>query len=238
MNSSELKGFLTGLMFGDGYIDKGVTKRRFEIKTIYKDFADKIKELLDSCNCFDTFILYTKRYTDKNNVNHKQNWCVNIRSCPYFAKKYHHFYDDYKKRVISKEAIEWLTPMGIAYWYMSDGYICLVGKTKGLIRDRRVDFCTDRYDYNTVVRLQEMFKKRFDIETSLIKRDNFYRIRIKKASYKKFYDIVFPYVNDIPSMRFKLYFGYALKPNWMDEEMWAYQNELRSVIALTDKAEG
>lgn len=32
MNSSELKGYLTGLIVGDGYIDKGVTKRAFEIK--------------------------------------------------------------------------------------------------------------------------------------------------------------------------------------------------------------
>ena len=32
MNSSELKGYLTGLIVGDGCIGKGVTKRTFEIK--------------------------------------------------------------------------------------------------------------------------------------------------------------------------------------------------------------
>lgn len=238
MKASELKGFLTGLMFGDGYIDKGVTKRRFEIKTIYKDFAEKIKEEIDSCNSFKCFIIFRKGYIDKNNVNHKDNWCVNIKSCPYFAKKYHHFYDDYKKRTASKEAMEWLTPMGLAYWYMSDGYICLVGKTKGFIRDRRIDFCTDRYDYNTVARFIKMLKNRFDIESSVIKRNNTYRIRIRQKSYKNFYNLIFPYVNEIPSMRFKLYFGYSSKPNWMNEEMWEYQNKLKSAIALTSNVEG
>lgn len=42
MNSSELKGYLTGLIVGDGYIDGGVTKRAFAIKSINKEFIYKI----------------------------------------------------------------------------------------------------------------------------------------------------------------------------------------------------
>lgn len=40
MNSSELKGYLTGLIIGDGTIGKGITKRSFAIKSICKDFID------------------------------------------------------------------------------------------------------------------------------------------------------------------------------------------------------
>ena len=43
MNSSELKGYLTGLIIGDGHIDKGITKRAFEIKNTHFDFIQKIK---------------------------------------------------------------------------------------------------------------------------------------------------------------------------------------------------
>lgn len=237
MNSSELKGFLTGLMYGDGFIEKGVTKRSFKIKTIYKDFAEKIKSNFDECNVFETKIFFHNGYT-KNNVNHKDWYELSIKSHPYFAKKYHHFYDDYKNRIASKESLNWLTPMGLAYWYMSDGYICLVGKTKGFIRDRRIDFCTDRYSLETINKMREMLMKKFNISTSIIKRNNFYRIRIKKESYLTFYQLVSPYIIEIPSMHYKLYLGYNIKPDWIPEEIWEIQNKLKSAIALTDKAEG
>lgn len=237
MNSSELKGFLTGLMFGDGYIDKGITKRSFRIKTIYQDFAEQIKKNFDDCNVFTTSVKFHKGYI-KDNVNHKDSYEVFVKAHPYFVKKYHHFYDDYKNRIASKESLNWLTPMGLAYWYMSDGYICLVGKTKGFIRDRRVDICTDRYNLETINFLIDMLYNNFNIKCSLIKRDKFYRIRIKRESYLTFYNLIFPYVDNIPSMRYKLYFGFNNKPNWMTEEMWKYQNKLRSATALTNNVEG
>ena len=77
MNSSELKGFLTGLMFGDGYIDKGITKRSFRIKTIHQDFAEQIKENFDGRNVFSISIKSHNGYT-KDNVNHKKCYEVCI----------------------------------------------------------------------------------------------------------------------------------------------------------------
>lgn len=52
MKSSELKGFLTGLLIGDGSIDKGVTKRAFSIKSVDKSFIDKIETEIKSCTNF------------------------------------------------------------------------------------------------------------------------------------------------------------------------------------------
>lgn len=52
MESSELKGYLTGLIVGDGYIDSGVVKRRFEIKSIDRNFINKIKTDIESCSNF------------------------------------------------------------------------------------------------------------------------------------------------------------------------------------------
>lgn len=238
MKSSELKGFLTGLMFGDGYIDKGITKRSFTIKTIHKDFADKIKEYIETCETFKVRIDFHKEYIDKNGVKHKDCWELIISSHPYFAKKYHHFYNDYKRRIISKEAMNWINAIGLAYWYMSEGYICLIGKNKGFITNRRVELCTERFDYNTIIRISHMLQSKYMLYTSVIKHYNSYRIRIKKESYNTFYHLIFPYINEIPSMQYKLYFGYNSKPEWMNDEMWEYQNKLKSAIALTDKAEG
>lgn len=236
MHSSELKGFLTGLMFGDGYIDKGVTKRGFRIKTIYSDFADDIANKLQSCT-FDLSNNYHQA-RDSNGVHHKEYWEIITKAHPYFAKKYHHFYNDNRKRRISKEAMNWLTPMGLAYWYMSDGYIYLVGKTKGFIRDRRIDLCTDRFSYDTVVAITNMLQSKYNLQCSIIKRNDRYRVRIKRDSYSTFYNLIAQYIFPIKSMQYKLYFGYNTKPDWMNDQMWQLQLELRSATTLTDNAEG
>lgn len=235
MNSSELKGYLTGLIFGDGCIDKGITKRAFEIKSIDKNFIDKIKNDIESCTNFQISIKYTPAH-ERCGCNHKESWMLRIKAHPYFNKKYHHFYDDYKNRIASKEALNWITPNGIANWYMCDGYVCLVGRTKGVIKNRRIDFCTDRYNLNTIKSMKDMFNKRFDIQTSIVKRGKFYRLRVCQNSYEKFINLVYPYMVD--TMMYKLYLGYEYQPKWMSDDMWNLQKNLQSAITLTDNAEG
>ena len=235
MKSSELKGFLTGLLIGDGTIDKGVTKRAFRIKSIDKNFIDTIEKEIKSCTNFTTYIKYTPEHFSSG-CNHKENWEFSIKAHPYFNKIYHKFYNDYRHRIISKYIPKYLTPYGIALWYMSDGYICLVGKNKNKICNRRIDFCTDRYTYNEIESLQKMMLNKFNISCSIIKRGEFYRLRVKMTSYETFFNLVYPYI--IPSMQYKLYFGYEQQPKWMSDHMWNLQNSIKSAITLTDNAEG
>lgn len=235
MNSSELKGYLTGLIFGDAIIDKGVTKRALRIQSINKDFIDKIEQDLNSCTNFDISVRY---FPEKfsNGCNHKEHWELYIKAHPYFAKKYHHFYTDERKRWASKESLEWLNDAGLANWYMSDGYICLVGKTKGNIYNRRIEISTDRYSVETINAMRDMLKKKFGISTSIIKRGKLYRIRILMDSYEKFINIVYPHLTD--SFKYKAYLGYEYQPKWMSDNLWDIQKNLQSAIALTSDVEG
>lgn len=235
MNSSKLKGYLTGLIIGDGHIDSGVTRRAFVIKNINKDFIEKIKSDLDACTNFEICVKYIPM-CEKDGVNHKEHWVLRISAHPYFAKKYHHFYDDNKKRRISKESSTWFNDATLANWYMSDGYICLVGKTKGNIKSRRVDICTDRYNQATIDRLINILFNKFNIKSNKIKRGNKYRIRILKESYETFFNFIYPYIVD--SMKYKLYLGYEFQPEWMSDEMWNLQESLKSAVAITSKVDG
>lgn len=228
LNSSELKGYLTGLIIGDAYITSGIQKRRLELKSTNKDFVEKVYCDLASCTNFKMRIVTNAAYT-KDGVNHKESYTLVISAHPYFAKKYHHFYDDNRRRVVSAEAMKWITPAGIANWYMSDGYVCLVGKTKGDVRNRRVDISTDRYSYETNARLSEMMLKRFGIHTSVIKRGKSYRLRVQNESYEDFFSLIAPYVT--PSMKYKLYLGYEKKPERFSEGFWEFQDWLGSAIA-------
>ena len=136
MNSSELKSYLTGLILGDGYIDSGVVKRSFHIATINEDWANKIYSDITSATNFKTKIFSKEPYVGKDGTNHKKSWWIRIESHPYFAKKYHWFYNDYRKRIITKKALESLNWNGWANWFMSDGYIVRVGLESGKIYNR------------------------------------------------------------------------------------------------------
>ena len=235
MNSSELKGYLTGLIIGDGCIESGITKRAFAIKSINYNFIKKIEADLKSCTIFNINIRHTPEHFSYG-CNHKESWELRIKAHPYFAKKYHHFYDDNRNRIISKEAMSWLTPNGLANWYMSDGYVCLVGKTKGIITNRRMDICTDRYSLETIEKLSNLLYDKFEIHTSIVKRERFHRIRISNRSYINFINLIRPYV--VRGFEYKLYLGYEQKPIWMSDDFWNYQQNLNSAIALTSNVEG
>jgi hypothetical protein len=156
MKSSELKGYLTGLILGDGTIDKGVTKRSFRIKSVNFDFIEKIERDLKK-NTNWTIIVKEFNETIKDGVHRKPYKELIIKANPYFSKIYHYFYNDNRSRLISEKYLRSLSPEGLANWFMSDGYITLVGKTKGTIKDRRVELCTDRYNRKDVEKIQKYF---------------------------------------------------------------------------------
>ncbi len=233
MNSSELRGFLTGLILGDGTIDSGTSKRSFAIKSIHKDFIDRIENEISSCSGFRSKISFTPCHYS-GGCQHKDSWEYRIVAHTYFAKIYHCFYDDYRHRIISTKALNWLTPYGLANWYMSDGYVCLVGKTKGRIKDRRVDFCTDRYSQKDIQKIQRCFLSKFGIKTTMIKREGFFRIRVHKDSYPAFFQLIVPYI--VPSMMYKVYLGYEQRPEWMSDSLWTLQENLKSANPLCSVA--
>lgn len=235
MNSSELRGFLTGLILGDGYIDKGVHKRSFSIKSINKEFIEYISNCVDKVTNFRWFIRHSPAHFSAG-CEHKESWKFVIKAHPYFNKIFHYFYNDNRHRKIYSKTLSWLTPRGLANWYMSDGYVCLVGKTKGTIKDRRVDLCTDRYFKEDVTLIMNILKKKFNIDSSIIKRNNTYRIRIKKSSYEVFFTLISPYV--VSSMIYKMYLGYENKPNMFSDEFWEFQQSLISATTQTDNAVG
>jgi hypothetical protein len=235
MNSSELKGFLTGLILGDACIDHGITNRPLRIKSINDDFIYQIRDELESCTNFK-IIVREYEPSFRNGVHRKRYWELTIKRHPYFAKIYHHFYKDNGRRTASGWAMNWLTAYGLANWYMSDGYVCLVGKTKDRVYNRRVEICTDRYDLKTIKRMQYMLADKFDIYTSLVKRNHRYRLHIAVNSYETFIWLVKPYIVD--SMQYKLYLGYGKQPKWMSDQLWEFQECLRSATTLPDYAEG
>lgn len=224
MNSSTLKSYLTGLILGDGFIGRGNSKRPFYIKSIYKDFVQKIKRDLDESTNFETKIQEFDERTGIDGVHHKPYWELSIKSHPYFSKIYHEFYNDFSKRIISKKSLERLDWNGYANWYMSDGYIVKVGKESGIIVDRRVELCTDRYSKNSVEFLKQFLEYNFNYKIKIVKRGNIQRIRISLLDAQNFLYNISPFV--ISSFYYKLDMAYTYKPKWMNDD---YYNLMKNI---------
>lgn len=236
LNSSELRGFITGLILGDGTIDKGVTKRAFRIKSINYDFIHYIGECLRKATNFKIEIKHHPA-SCRDGVYRKSYYELCIKAHPYFNKKYNHFYDDYRNRRVTKEALSWLNPRGLAAWYMSDGYIVRVGKHSGKIVDRRVELATDRYSERDVDKIRKYLYETYGFKTSKVRRGNGrYRIRMSLLSAQHFFVMIEPYV--VPSMKYKINLDYDYRPKWMTDNYYELMLRLRSAEALTGNAEG
>lgn len=221
MKNNELRGFVTGLVLGDGTIDKGTNRRAFRFVTINEEFAYYIRGAFIDNTSFKVKVLQVSRTVDKNGVNHKEHCRLSTNAQPYFAKMYHIFYDDYRRRVITKKALKWLTPAGLANWYMSDGYIVHVGKTKGVIKDRRVEIALDRYREEDVDRVIKYFSDTYGYRCSKVKRKSgMYRIRFSLKDAQHFFLLIAPYVLKVPGMSYKIDLSYDYKPEWMCDEYY------------------
>ena len=97
----------------------------------------------------------------------------------------------YKNKVkyIDKELLYKLTGLGIATWYMDDGSNGHYGYI----------LCTNSFSKEDLQLIQNFFKEKYDINTT-IRKDN--TIYIKADSKQKFKNLVSPYI--IESMKYKL----------------------------------
>lgn len=226
MNSTQLESYLTGLILGDGYIDKGVTSRAFYLKTINKEWAERVYLDLERTTNFKVFFTEKSEYVGTDGVNHRACFIVNTKAHPYFNKKYHWFYNDYKQRVIYSEVLDRLDWSGWANWFMSDGYIVRVGLESGKIKDRRVQLCTDRYSYGDVLKVSSKLNS-MGIDTKIVTRKaGVFRVGLHLETAQIFLENIFPYL--VPSMYYKVNLCYDYKPRWMSDSYYKIMTSIQS----------
>ena len=194
--SPELDEVMIGLCLGD----LGVRKHRRGVNAILQFEQGVINEgyLL---HLYDLFKAYCgtgpKILTRKpNKVTGKIYQIIRFAtySLPCLNYYYGLFYVDSVKR-IPLNIGELLTPIGLAYWCMDDGYLQTSGNS--------FNICTDSYTLNEVELLIKVLKQNFDLDcTYQRKRKNQYRIYIKAGSMDKFRSLVTPYFHE--SMMYKL----------------------------------
>lgn len=170
---------LIGSLLGDGSIDKfGYLKFGHSI--------DQKEYLQFKCELFHgkmSKIRKSGSYKGKNyfafHSNHiKNEQLVMLRKL---------VYENNKKTL--KNVISYIDERSLAFLYMDDG----------TFNGKNLTICTDNFDLDDILLLQEHLKNKFNIESTITKTN---RLHILKSSHDTFFELVSQYIH--PSMRYKL----------------------------------
>ena len=103
-----------------------------------------------------------------------------------------------KKKMPSRKDLElYLSPIGLAYWFMDNGSL-----KSNAIKCVSYYLCTDCFNLDELKVIREVFKEKYDIDINFHKQRSNYRVYIPKRESKKFYNLIEKHV--YISLRYKL----------------------------------
>lgn len=184
------KQVIVGCLLGDGYM--GIKESinpyfKCEHGLKQKQYAEHKSNLLESLISFTKY--YKRPKADKRNGIFYESYSTIVNANPCFLWFYNQFYTNKKKR-ITKEVLEFYTPLAMAIHYMDDGYLTSSNKTFGI--------ATNSFDIESINNLQEKLLQ-YGIKTTLHSKNQLY---IKRSSALLFKSLIEPYV--IESMKYKI----------------------------------
>ena len=188
-----------GLMLGDASLqtqNNGKTYRiKFEWGDINKAYA------LHVFNVFDEWVLSQPH--KKSRISPKGNLVINWGFQTISHEAFNFLADLFlvqKHKGISEELIpNYLTPRGLAYWFMDDGGKLDYNKNS---KNRSIVLNTHSFTEKEVDLMSQQIRNKFNLLCEVKSNKNKKIIVIKDESYQAFYDLIDPYL--ILEMRYKL----------------------------------
>ena len=146
---------------------------------------------------------------EKLDFKTKADGSIYSPSHPMYTNLYNLFYPNNKK-ILSKEGLNLLNhPIGLACLYMDDGSLIINSyrNSKNITLFPQIVLCSQSFTKEENLLLKEHIQNTFNIEFKLAKRKDGsnYILKINKNNeVYSFIDIVRPYVEQIPCMRYKV----------------------------------
>jgi len=175
--------FIYGTLLGDGHLEKLAHGSRYKQvhsynQNAYVDFK---------YNIVKDFVTAPPKIM-KNCGHGNSSYCFNTVSNTLFDDIYSLTYIN-KRKCVTREWLDKLTPFSLAVWYMDDG---------SLSHNRRVTLATCSFSGDEVDLILDYFKSKYGIEFTY---EHNGIISCNTANSKRFLDLVSSYV--IPSMKYK-----------------------------------
>ena len=183
----ELEEIIIGLMLGDLFAEKAKptsnTRLQFKQSNKNKEYIDHLYSLFkDYCNSEPKVTSSIDNRPGKKEIN------VSIKfwsqSLPCFNQFRELFYDASGVKFIPLNLEEMLTPIGLAFWAMDDGYKSGNG----------FYFCTESYTLEDNKKLCQILKNKFNLDCGVHKHSNGYRLYVFSSSRDELLKLVKPYL--------------------------------------------
>ena len=196
-----LKQFLLGSLLGDGCL----CKIEGNVKTSRLSFGHSVEQefyinwkhsFLKDYNLVTGKVNKYTSFSERYLSGQCTSFFMKSVSHPYFSKFRELFYINNKKTISQKvfKELEDLNALGLAIWYMDDGYLW-----KQANRLPKSRFCTTGFDVDSINNLILMLKNNFGIDSKLYY-DN--EICINTDSMSKFIEIIKPHI--LEEFKYKL----------------------------------
>ena len=184
---------LVGTLLGDSHLSNYKTGVNYRLMVQHGLSQRAYTDWLYSV--FQPWVLTPPKVKDQvvNGKLYKKNWfnTVSHIRLRFFAQQFYCC----GQKTVPKLIHRWLTPLGLAVWFMDDGSI----KSN---HHRALIINTQCYSDPALHRLQKTFLGKFGVATLLRKQKEGKQIYILASSVQKFVDIIRPYI--IPEMEYKL----------------------------------
>lgn len=217
---------LYGLFLGDGYYENGriinrhTNKQRFYCKWLEDIFG---KYGLNVSSKYD-FISHTT-FGDVlySSVN------IKVPKRFYFETQNKCFNEDGKK-IVSDYVLDNINAFGLLLWFLDDGQWHVSFKPHSAKRFGYLN--TQSFTYEENKKIVDMFKKRFDIDLRIHKDNSgfekqkdsiYFRLYFNATNFRKFFDIVRPYLQYIPK---EFYYKF---------NMQYYPNRMKNSVEFSEK---
>lgn len=196
--SKEQKSILIALLIGDGTISSNYV---FKLShSIYqREFLEWKIDLLNKLGIKNNGI---REYTSKTGYNKgKQVLYSQMSVNPTIKALRRTVY--VPKKTLSRKLLNWLTPLGIAIWYMDDGHINVntSSQRSSIQHTIKIATCVDEITANMII---QYFKEVWDITFRLFKegKGTFSIASSSELDCEKFIKIIKPFI--IPSLLYKI----------------------------------
>ena len=182
-----------GLLLGDAHLE---ARRRGEVYRLKIEQSEAHREYVEHLyDLFRPWVLTPPQAKQVISRGHASvNWWFQTVSHGAFRFYAQQFYRGGRK-CVPRLIRRWLTPRGLAYWFMDDGSL----KWQ---QSRAVLLNTQGYDRDDVERLAQVLTQDHALETMLRRQAEGVQIVIAGRSLERFVDLIAPYL--LPSMSYKL----------------------------------
>jgi hypothetical protein len=192
--SQELEEVLVGVLLGDACLESQNGGRTFRLKI--EQSAQHEAYVRHLYALFGPWVLSPPRFKrcKASNGATSMSWAFSTVSHVALCFHANQFYEEQGKHV--PELIHrWLTPRGLAYWYMDDGSM-KSEQSKGVI------FNTQGFQRPDVERLIATLQTQFALSAKLRHQKDGWQIYLSGTRFERFLELVEPWI--LAEMRYKL----------------------------------